>query len=55
MELVPMPNDHSIIGTKWIFRNKMDEHSNIVRNNARLVNKGIVKKKELIMRKLMPR
>ena len=35
--LVPRPNDHSIIGTKWIFRNKMDEHSNIVRNKARLV------------------
>ena len=35
--LVPRPNDHSIIGTKWIFRNKMDKHSNIVRNKARLV------------------
>ena len=38
--LVPRPNDHSIIGTKWIFRNKMDEHSNIVRNKARLVAQG---------------
>ena len=35
--LVSRPNDHSIIGTKWIFRNKMDEHSNIVRNKAILV------------------
>ena len=35
--LVPRPNNHSIIGIKWIFRNKMDEHSNIVRNKARLV------------------
>ena len=35
--LVPRPNDHSIIGTKWIFKNKMDEYSNIVRNKARLV------------------
>ena len=35
--LVPRPNDYSIICTKWIFRNKMDEHSNIVRNKARLV------------------
>ena len=42
--LVPRPNDHFIIGTKWIFRNKMDEHSNIVRNKARLVAQGIVKK-----------
>ena len=38
--LVPRPNDHSIIGTKWIFRNKIDEHSNIVRNKARLVAQG---------------
>ena len=38
--LVPRPNDHSIIGTKWIFRNKMNEHSNIVRNKARLVAQG---------------
>ena len=38
--LVPRPNDHFIIGTKWIFRNKMDEHSNIVRNKVRLVTQG---------------
>ena len=37
--LVTRPNDHIIIGTKWIFRNKMDEHSNIVRNKTRLVTK----------------
>ena len=35
--LVPRPNDHSIIDTKWVLKNKMDEHSNIVRNKARLV------------------
>ena len=38
--LVPRPNAHSIIGTKWIFRNKMDEQSNIVRNKSRLVAQG---------------
>ena len=38
--LVPRPNDHSIIGTNWIFRNKMDEHSNTIRNKARLIAKG---------------
>ena len=32
----------------------MDEHSNIIRNKARLVAQGIVKKNELIMRRLMP-
>lgn len=39
-ELVPRPKDLSIIGTKWVFRNKVDEHGTIVRNKARLVAKG---------------
>ena len=39
-ELVPRPKDQTIIGTKWVFRNKVDEHSTIVRNKARLVAKG---------------
>jgi len=38
--LVPKTDDMNIIGTKWIFRNKMDEDGNIVRNKARLVAKG---------------
>ncbi|XP_057990561.1 uncharacterized protein LOC131172945 [Hevea brasiliensis] len=38
--LVPKPKDHSIIGTKWVFRNKMDEKGNVVRNKARLVAQG---------------
>ena len=39
-ELVPKPNNHTIIGTKWVFRNKLDENGVIVRNKARLVAKG---------------
>ena len=35
--LVPRPHDRPIIGTKWIFRNKLDESENIIRNKARLV------------------
>jgi hypothetical protein len=35
--LVPRPKDHNIIGTKWIFKNKSDEHGTMVRNKARLV------------------
>jgi len=34
----------NIIGTKWVFRNKMDEHGVITRNKARLVAKGYNKK-----------
>ena len=35
--LVPRPKDMNVIGTKWIFKNKMDENGVIVRNKARLV------------------
>jgi len=39
-ELVDRPNDHPIIGIKWVFRNKLDEHGIVIRNKARLVAKG---------------
>ena len=38
--LVPTPSHTIIIRTKWIFKNKIDEFSNIVRNKVRLVAKG---------------
>jgi len=38
--LVPKIDDMNIIRTKWVFRNKMDEDGNIVRNKARLVAEG---------------
>jgi hypothetical protein len=38
--LEPPPKDKNIIGTKWVFRNKEDEHGSVVRNKARLVAKG---------------
>ena len=31
LELVPRPNDQSVIGIKWVFRNKMDENGIIVK------------------------
>ena len=31
--------DHPIIGTKQIFKNKLDENNNVIRNKARLVVK----------------
>ncbi|XP_070007640.1 uncharacterized mitochondrial protein AtMg00810-like [Nicotiana sylvestris] len=38
--LVPRPSDRTIIGTKWVFRNKLDEHGNTIRNKSRLVVQG---------------
>nr|GEU70069.1 retrovirus-related Pol polyprotein from transposon TNT 1-94 [Tanacetum cinerariifolium] len=38
--LVPRPKGKSAIKTKWIFKNKKDESSLVIRNNARLVAVG---------------
>lgn len=38
--LVPRPKGFNIIGTKWVFRNKMNEQGEMVRNKARLVAQG---------------
>nr|GEU88935.1 retrotransposon protein [Tanacetum cinerariifolium] len=39
-ELVPQPRNMKIIGTKWVFRNKLDENGAISQNKARLVAQG---------------
>ncbi|GJZ69127.1 retrovirus-related pol polyprotein from transposon TNT 1-94 [Tanacetum coccineum] len=39
-ELVPQPRNMTIIETKWVFRNKLDENGVISRNKARLVSQG---------------
>jgi len=39
-ELVPRPHDKNIIGTKWIFKNKLNENGEVIRNKVRLVCKG---------------
>ena len=39
-ELVPRPTNKNVIGSKWVFKNKMNEQGQIVRNKARLVHKG---------------
>ncbi|GJU35567.1 retrovirus-related pol polyprotein from transposon TNT 1-94 [Tanacetum coccineum] len=39
-ELVPNPKDMTIIGTKWVYRNKLDENGVVSRNKARLVAQG---------------
>ncbi|RDX93990.1 putative mitochondrial protein, partial [Mucuna pruriens] len=39
-KLVSPPNDKFIIGTKWIFRNKLDENGKVMHNKTRLVAQG---------------
>jgi len=39
-KLVSRPNDYQVVGTKWVFKNKLDESGNVIRNKARLVAKG---------------
>ncbi|GJU87631.1 retrovirus-related pol polyprotein from transposon TNT 1-94 [Tanacetum coccineum] len=34
LELVPQPKNMTIIGTKWVFRNKLDENGIVSRNKA---------------------
>ena len=36
-ELVLRPSNQSVIGTRWVFKSKMDENGIIIRNKARLV------------------
>ena len=38
--LVPRPTNYPIIRTKWVYRNKMDELGNVVKNKPRLVAQG---------------
>jgi hypothetical protein len=36
---VPCPKQN-VVGSKWVFRNKQDEHGLVTRNKARLMAKG---------------
>ena len=38
--MVPRPKNKNVIGTKWVFRNKLNEEGQVTRNKARLVCKG---------------
>jgi len=38
--LVPRPENRSIIGTNWVFQNKLDEFETVTRYKARLVVQG---------------
>jgi hypothetical protein len=40
LELVPRPRNKNVIGTKWVFRNKLNEYGQVTRNKEILVCKG---------------
>ena len=52
-DLVPKPEHKNIIGTKWVFRNKLNEQGEVIRNKPDLLLKGTANKKELIMLNLL--
>ena len=39
-ELVPRPKDKNVIGTKWVYKNKMNEDGQVIKKKDRLVCKG---------------
>jgi hypothetical protein len=39
-EMVQIPKDKNVIGSKWIFKNKLNEKGQVIRNKARLVYKS---------------
>ena len=40
--LVFRPVDQNIVGTRWVFKNKLNADGKIVRNKSRLVAKGYI-------------
>jgi hypothetical protein len=50
--LVPRPKQN-VVGTKWVFRNKQDEHGVVTRNKARLVANVMPKSQVWISRRLL--
>nr|XP_016504819.1 PREDICTED: uncharacterized mitochondrial protein AtMg00820-like [Nicotiana tabacum] len=39
-KLLPKPENAPVIGTKWVFRNKLNKDGKVVRDKARLVAEG---------------
>jgi hypothetical protein len=52
-ELVPRPEDKYVIGSKWVFKNKMNEKGQVVRNKPDWFVKGMHKLKVRTLMKLL--
>ena len=46
-ELVLRPKGVNVIETKWIFKNKSDEHGTVIRNKSKLVAQGYTQVEEV--------
>ncbi|KAI3751870.1 hypothetical protein L2E82_22961 [Cichorium intybus] len=46
-DLVPTPPDVTVVGSRWVFRNKTDDQGIVCRNKARLVVKGYSQQEEI--------
>jgi len=46
-DLVSKPPQKNIIGTKWVFRNKLNEQGEVTRNKARLVAQGYSQQEDI--------
>ncbi|GJU94883.1 retrovirus-related pol polyprotein from transposon TNT 1-94 [Tanacetum coccineum] len=49
-ELIPRPDKVMVITFKWTYKVKLDKLGGILKNNARLVTRGYVRKRELILK-----
>jgi len=46
-DLVPKPLQKNIIGTKWVFRNKLNEQGEVIRNKSRHVAQGYSQQEDI--------
>ena len=51
LDFIPEPKENHVIGTKWVFRSKLNEQGGLVRKKPDWLHKAIVNKKELTILK----
>ena len=52
--LIPRPEGKNVIGTKWVFNNKLDENGEVTRKKIDWLAKDMHKKKELTTERHFP-